>query len=115
MNVNRDIRGQCEKNCQKEMKPCEILLQLEAMNGGIERGFWAQKAKEVREAKEVASAESLDEELRVLEDFDDRRSNALWKLGKKCKDDCRVGLKPCRIMHELEEMHQGVVTRWWPL
>lgn len=63
----------------------------------------------------VASAGPLDRDLRVLEDCDDRRRRAFWQLEDTCKDDCRVGLKPCRIMHELEEMHGGGGRWWWPL
>ena len=104
--ISRDIKGQCEKKCQKEMRPCSTLLQLETMNGGVEQRYWG--------VKEVASVGSLDDEMRVLEDCDDRRSEVFWGLGVKCRDSCRVGLKPCRIMHELEEMHEGA-ARWWPL
>lgn len=103
--ISRDIKRQCEKKCQKEMRPCSILLQLEAMNGGIERGYGAKK---------VALAGSLDDEMRVLEDCDYRRRHAVWRLEAKCSDNCRMGLKTCRIMRELEEMHEGA-ARWWPL
>lgn len=107
--ITQDIKGQCEKNCQKERKPCSILLRLEAMNGGIERRYGA------KEAPLAGLAGSLDDEMRVLEDCDSRRDPAFWTLKDKCKDGCRVGLKPCRIMHELEGMHEGVARWWWPL
>ena len=78
---------------------------VEAMNGGIERRYGTEE--------KVASAGSLDDEMRVLEDCDDRRKHVLWKLETKCSENCRTGLKTCRIMHELEKMHE-VATRWWP-
>lgn len=76
------------------MGPCSILPQLEAMDGGIERSG---------RAKEVASAGSLDGDLRVLENCDGRRRHGLWQLEATSEDDCRGGgrLKRCRIMDEL--------------
>ena len=56
---------------------------------------------------------SLDRELRVLEDCDDRRRRAHCDVEDKCEDGCRVGLKPCRVMGELEEMHEGKVGAGW--
>ena len=83
--INHDNKKQCEKKCQKQMRPCSILLQLEAMNGGIERRYGAKEM--------VASAESLDDEMRVLEDCDDRMGRALWKLETKCSENLSDGLE----------------------
>ena len=90
------------------MKPCSILLRLEEMNGGIERNMWGSEGKEIG-----SSAGDLDHGLRVLDDCDDRRFHAFMEVERKCKDECRAGLKTCRILGELEEMHEGEVGLEW--
>ena len=105
--IAHDIKRQCKEDCQKRVRPCSILLQMEAMNGGIDRGYGAKTDKAV-------SSGSLDDDLKVLEDCDTRRLHAFYDLERKCKDDCRVGLKSCGIMHELEKMHEGR-PKWWSL
>ena len=103
--ISRKIRDQCEKECRKDVKPCSILLRLEKMNGGIKRDPWGEDKGSLQG--------SLDRELRVLEDCDDRRSHGFCKLENQCKDKCRVGLKTCRILGELEEMHEREVGTGW--
>ena len=106
--ISRDIEDQCKKECRKEVKPCSILLRLEEMNGGIERNVWGSEGKEIG-----SSGGDLDRGLRVLDDCDDRRFHALMKVERKCKDECRVGLKACPILGELEEMHEREVGAGW--
>ena len=99
------IKDQCEKECRKDVKPCSILLRLETMNGGIKRDPWGEDR--------VILKGSLDRGLRVLEDCDHRRSNAVFDVESKCEDKCRAGLKTCRLLGELEEMHEREVGARW--
>ena len=104
--ISHNIKDQCEKECRKDGKPCSILLQLEKMNGGTKR--WESGGK-----KSDGSESSLDWGLRVLEDCDDRRLRAYSEVRSKCEDECRVGLKTCRILDELEEIHGREVGAGW--
>ena len=101
LRISRDIEDQCMTECRIEVKPCSILLRLEEMNGGIERNPWGSEGKEIG-----SSGGDLDGGLRVLEDCDDRRFHAFAAVERKCKDECREGLKTCRILGELEDMHE---------
>ena len=104
--ISQKIQDQCKKECRKDVKPCSILQRLEKMNGGIKR--WGCEGK-----KSGGLKGSLDRELRVLEDCDGRRSRACCDVKSRCEDECRVGLKTCGILGELEEMHEREVGTGW--
>ena len=88
------------------MKPCSILLQLSKLNGGLKR--WGSEGK-----KRGGWKGSLDQGLRVLEDCDDPRFHAFMEVESKCKDECRVGLKTCQVLSELEEIYEREVGAGW--
>lgn len=101
--VAKDIERQCEEKCEAELRPCSILLQVEAMHHGAE---WDPQSEQ------PAPPRSIEEGLKIRDQLGDRRCTGFTEAQRQCDKDCRSGLKPCRMMNRLEDMHKETDCLW---
>ena len=60
----------------------------------------------------VAPLLSAKAELKIVDGLKTRRDRVLRAIEQKCKDGCRVEMRPCPIMLRLEIMQGGYVKPW---